>query len=153
MSEKKRGLSWEEILANTAGERLLIRFCQAVEGGTYPSADDMLELAKGFRAILSGDAPKKALSLSRGKGRPKRTAAEADEELARVYPMIKDILERRAAGKTQEIAIEEAAERWGVPEGSLSDYYKRQRHAAELLMSVEKGGFAKLTRYIEKKRT
>lgn len=50
---------------------LLERFVQSVAGGQIPDQDDLQKVAALFDEILAGGDPKKALNLSKPRGRPK----------------------------------------------------------------------------------
>lgn len=131
-------LTRDLILAPTDGHRRLVRFCHAVEAGETPSAEDMKALAAGFRGILDGEKPERALGLARPKGRPEKTANQLDEEFAKVQDVLFDMADRMAAGKTQEAARGETAAAFDVAEDTLKDWWRRHRMSVQLFRSIKK---------------
>lgn len=112
----------------TSGLKLLWRFVHAVDNSTAPSAEDMKALAVGFKAILEGETPKKALSLSgkQSQGRPKRSFIE--ESTIEAKPVMEVEYLRRYWGKTKEDAISIVSEGPPViPVTTLERYHKKHR--------------------------
>lgn len=134
--KESRLLTADEILADTEGERMMIRFCRAVDAGDTPDDDTLEQIAACFRKVLDGEQLDKALGLARGRGRPPKTAHDAEDELGRVYDYVAEVLDRQAEGKTKEVALEETALARGIPEDTLRDWYKRQRIPAQVVRAT-----------------
>lgn len=107
----------------TDGERRLRLFCDAIAEGKTPNEKILTELASAFRAVLAGDPPEKALSLTKRRGRKPLSG----KQFARYRQLAMLVLDRMAAGETRDAAIEQVSRREHVSIRTLARYYNEFR--------------------------
>lgn len=103
------------------GEKVLWRFCDAVNHNKAISETDLRIIATAFQKILDGEAPKKALNLEgRPRGRKAKTAKEAVPESRIAQEIVRLVDEEKVPLK---VAIAQVAKDRKVTPASAKRYY------------------------------
>ena len=121
----------------TAGERLLRNFCNAVSRGETPDKAILVSMADSFRRIRRGEDPKKALDIERTRGRKKPISAR--ETLPYVSIVCAVLRLRQRDGMTYEDAVGKVAADNAISYKTAQRYYKQYKTRALTHLKMVEG--------------
>ncbi len=139
---KLRQLTAAQALADSEGERVLVRFCEAIDDGGVPDTETLAVLYEAFQKIRKGVPPQKALNLQRKRGQ-KGQPTERHDQLAAA------MVDRIDGDMRYESAASEVAEKFHSSARQVGRYYSAHKSVIRVMRHIDQHGISALARHIE----
>lgn len=121
----------------TNGEKMMLKYCQAIEKGGVPDHETLVFFGNAFEQILLNNAqPQKALDLEKKRGRKRPITAKEAEPRASIARAV--LLLMRENGFTYEKAVERISLKHDISYKTVQRYYgEYKEHAANAFEMIE----------------